>query len=140
MPSGESVRIDKWLWSIRIFKSRTLATDTCKSAKVKINEKVAKPSSLVFVGDKISVKKNGFDLQFIVNKIITTRVSAVLAQPCYDDVTPLEELNKYSDWYIGKTLGEIRDRGTGRPTKKDRREIESFKGDFFSYDEFDAEE
>ena len=123
----KKVRIDKWLWSVRIFKSRSMATDACKSGKIKIGEQNVKPSYLLQRGEMISVKKNGFDLSFKVVDLLEKRVSAVLAQPCYEDLTPPEELNKYKDWFVGKGRPEVREKGTGRPTKRERREIDKFK-------------
>ncbi len=127
----EKVRIDKWLWSVRIFKSRTLASDACKSGKVRIGESTAKPSDGVTVGDIVYVRKDGFNLEYLVKKLIEKRVGAALAVECYDNLTPQEELNKYADWFVGKSGVEKRERGTGRPTKRERREIENFKGDRF---------
>ena len=123
----KKVRIDKWLWSVRIFKSRSMATDACKSGKIKIGEQNVKPSYLLQREEIISVKKNGFDLSFKVVDLLDKRVSAVLAQPCYEDLTPPEELNKYKDWFVGKGRPEVREKGTGRPTKRERREIDKFK-------------
>lgn len=131
----EKVRIDKWLWSVRIFKSRTIASDACRSGKVKINDKVAKPSTTIEREDLIVVKKNGFNLQFKVIDLIQKRVGAPLAQTCYEDLTPAEELNKYNEWYVGKGRPEIREKGAGRPTKKERRNIEQFKGDVWSFED-----
>jgi ribosome-associated heat shock protein Hsp15 len=127
----EKVRIDKWLWSIRIYKSRTLAADAIKAGKVKIGEAEAKPSDVVAVGQKIYVKKDGFNLEFLVVKLIEKRVSAPLAAACYENLTPAEELNKYQEWFVGKSGVEWRERGTGRPTKRERREIDNFKGERF---------
>lgn len=124
----DKIRIDKWLWTVRIFKSRTLATESVKGGKVKINGQSVKASYQVQRGEIIEVKKNGFAFQFRVKDILKSRVSAPLAQACYDDITPAEELNKYNDWFIGKGAPERRDRGAGRPTKRERREIEGFKG------------
>ena len=135
----EKVRIDRWLWSVRIFKSRTRATDACKSGKVKIGEKKAKASYLLVRDEVISVYKNGFSLQFKVKDLLNKRVSAVLAQPCYEDLTPAEELNKYKSWYVGKSSNERREKGAGRPTKKERREIDDFKGDTFPEDFWEEE-
>lgn len=126
LPSGK-VRIDKWLWSVRIFKSRTLATDTVKAGRVKVNGATVKASQLVQKGDRIAVSKNGFNFLFEVLEPIEKRVGAAIAQACYTDHTPPEELNKYKDWFVGKAGGEFRDRGAGRPTKKERREIDDFK-------------
>lgn len=123
----KKIRIDKWLWSVRIFKSRTLATNACKSGRVKIEEASVKASASLEIGQRVQVKKNGFDLEFKVIKLIEKRVGATLAVECYEDLTPPEELNKFRNWFVGKGQAEIRERGTGRPTKKERREIDDYK-------------
>jgi ribosome-associated heat shock protein Hsp15 len=123
----EKVRIDKWLWSVRIYKSRSLATDACKSHDVRIEEDIAKPSAMVQKGNVIRVRKDGFNLTFKVVDLIDKRVSAPLAQLCYEDLTPEEERNKYKEWFVGKARPEIRSKGTGRPTKKERRDLDDFK-------------
>ena len=124
---SEKVRIDKYLWSIRIYKSRSVATESIREGKVKLNNEQAKASSLVSPGDIIDVHKDGFRLKYKALQLIEKRVSAALAKPCYEDLTPAEELNKYKSWFVGKGRPELRERGTGRPTKKERREIEGFK-------------
>lgn len=136
--SAEKVRIDKWLWAVRIFKSRTMATNACKTGKIKISDNNVKPSYLVTVGEEVFVKKNGFNLHFLVKDIIKKRVSATLAAPCYEDLTPEEEKNKYKNWYVGKAAAEVREKGLGRPTKRERREIDEYKGEV--YFEWDWEE
>lgn len=130
----EKVRIDKWLWSIRIFKSRTLAADAIKSGKVRIGDANAKPADSVTVGQMVYVKKDGFNLELLVKKLIEKRVAATIAVECYENLTPVEEMNKYKEWYIGKQGAEVRERGTGRPTKRERREIEGFKDGRFDLD------
>jgi ribosome-associated heat shock protein Hsp15 len=120
-------RIDKWLWSVRIFKSRTQANSACKAGKVKLEGEKVKPAQSIEVGEVLEVKKNGFDYIFKVEKIIQKRVGAPIAQECYKNLTPEDELNKYKDWYIGKGQTERREKGAGRPTKKERRELEAFK-------------
>ncbi|MEM0992873.1 MAG: RNA-binding S4 domain-containing protein [Bacteroidota bacterium] len=130
----KKVRIDKWLWSVRIFKTRTMSTNACKSGKVKIGGDNVKASYLVQRGEEISVRKNGFDLRFKVLDLIEKRVGAPIAQKCYEDLTPEEELNKYNDWFVGKGRAEIRQKGAGRPTKRERRQIDEFKEDFFEED------
>lgn len=118
------VRIDKWLYAIRFYKSRTLATEACDGSKVKINGQSIKASKLIAVNDTITVRKSSHTVTVKVIKLIEKRVNATIAQICYEDLTPVEEKNK-------KTLPSAfilnfgsRDRGEGRPTKKDRREIE----------------
>jgi len=122
------VRVDKWLWSVRIFKSRTVATDACKGGKVRIGDVPVKPSHLVAEGDVIVVKKEGFSFEFRVLTLIEKRVGAPIAVTCYEDITPSEEKNKYNAWFQnGAPAAEKRERGSGRPTKKERRELDTFK-------------
>lgn len=137
---SDKVRIDKWLWAVRIFKSRTLANNAVKTGKVKIEEKNVKPSYQVVAGETISVRKNGFNLTFLIKEIIKKRVSATLAAPCYEDLTPDDEKNKYKDWYIGKAQAEIRSKGMGRPTKRERREIDGYKEESYFEWDFDEDE
>ena len=124
---AEKVRIDKYLWAIRIFKSRTIATEACKEGKVRMRSEPVKPSTLITIGDVIDVQKDGFKLTYKVVQLIEKRVSPLLAKPCYEDLTSEEEINKYKSWFIGKGGPERRERGAGRPTKRDRREIDDFK-------------
>ncbi len=131
----DKVRVDKWLWSVRIFKSRTLATTACKSGKVKMGETTLKASYLLSGNEHILVRKGGYAFEFKVLKLISKRVSAVLAQPCYEDLTPEDELNKYNTWFIGKASAEKREKGAGRPTKRERRELEEFKDDRYNFDD-----
>jgi ribosome-associated heat shock protein Hsp15 len=124
------VRIDKWLWSVRIYKSRTLATDACKGGKVKVNGEAVKPSGMIGEGEVIWVKKEGFHFQYRVIQLIEKRVGAPLALACYEDITPEAEKKKYADWFSGgMPVIEKREKGTGRPTKKERREIDDFKNE-----------
>ncbi len=131
------VRVDKWLWAIRIFKSRSLATKVSKDGKISINGKKAKPSSSVQVGDRLIVSKIGYHFEFEVVKLIGKRVGAPIAAECYIDHTPEDELRKYDRWYVGKSRAEIREKGAGRPTKKERRDIEEFKGDTYNFDDWE---
>lgn len=124
----EKVRIDKWLWSVRIFKSRSIATEACKSGKVKIGKRTLKPSYMLSRGETLSVSKNGFNMTYKVVDLLDKRVSAKLAEPCYENLTPEEEMNKYKKWFVGDARGfEQRAKGEGRPTKKDRRKMDRFK-------------
>lgn len=127
----KKVRIDKWLWSVRIFKSRTMATDACKGNRVRINEMTVKPSYLLQRDETIEVKKNGFTLTYKVIDLLDKRVSATLAEPCYENLTPEEELSKFKDWFVGKRGVESREKGAGRPTKRERRNIEKYKDERF---------
>jgi ribosome-associated heat shock protein Hsp15 len=131
----KKVRIDKWLWAVRIYKTRTIATDGCKKGNIKINGKSVKPSYMLTVGETLGVHKNGFNLTIKTKGLLAKRVSAVLAVECYDNLTPESELNKYNDWFIGKAKPEMREKGAGRPTKRERRDIDDFKGDDFLWEE-----
>ncbi len=123
------VRIDKWLWSVRIFKTRTRATDACKNNKVlSLTGTPIKASTPIQAGDQIIVKKDGFSFRYQVIKVIAKRVGAPLAVACYSDLTPPEELYKFEKWFSVKRMRpEFREKGEGRPTKKERREIDKFK-------------
>ena len=113
-----SVRIDKYLWSVRIFKTRSLATEACKKGKVEVDEMPAKPSRMVTSGDVIRVKKMPVVYSYRVLDPIEKRVGAKIVHNHVEDITPEEELDKLKmqdDFFI------MRDRGTGRPTKKERR-------------------
>jgi len=127
----DKVRIDKWLWSVRIFKSRTIATEACKKSRITINHVAVKPSFLVQRDAVVSVRKDGFLLTFKVIDLISKRVSATLAAVCYENLTPEDELNKFKTWYIGKARPEWRLRGEGRPTKRERRDLDLFKDGWF---------
>lgn len=118
------MRIDKYLWCIRYYKTRTLATTACKKGQVRINKEIVKPSREVYPQDTIEVRKNPINYQLTVNDIPESRVSAKLVDIYRTDTTPKEqfeaqELLKYSKDYYRK-------KGVGRPTKKDRRDIEDF--------------
>jgi ribosome-associated heat shock protein Hsp15 len=121
-PPTKKVRVDKWLWAVRIFKTRTIATDACKAGKIKINGNTLKASFEVRIGDTLQVKKESFNLTFKVTDILEKRVSAPMAAMACENLTPPEEMEKFRLWFV-----EIRDRGTGRPTKRDRRDIDDFK-------------
>ena len=125
--ASDKVRIDKYLWSIRLYKTRTLAADACKENKVKLNGVNCKASADIKVGDEVSLKKDGFTWSYKILALIASRVSAALAQPCYENTTPESELNKYKEWFDNKSANELRERGAGRPTKRDRRDIDKFK-------------
>lgn len=124
----QKVRVDKWLWSVRIFKSRTMAANACKNGKVKIEGHTLKPSSFVQKGDVLIVRKDHFNFTFKVVELIEKRVSAKLAEPCYENLTPTEEMNKFKSFFLGNAGQEFREKGSGRPTKKERRVIDDFKG------------
>ena len=94
-----------------------------------MGDKVLKPSHELTKGDIIQVHKEGFYFKFEVVEPIGKRVSAALARPCYVNLTPEEELRKYDTWFVGKGGTEKREKGAGRPTKRERRDIDDFKTD-----------
>ena len=126
--SSEKLRIDKWLWAVRIFKSRTIASSACKNNKVSVDGQTLKPSSAIVRGMTLNVKREGYNMVYKVVDLLEKRVSATLAEPCYENLTSEEELNKFKEWYLhNKANSEFREKGEGRPTKKDRRNIDKFK-------------
>ena len=120
----EEARIDKWLWSARIFKTRTIAADACKNGRVMVNDVQVKPSRMVKVGDKVSVRKSPVTYSFKILKTIEQRVGAKLLPEIYENVTPPDQ---YELLEMTRISGFVdRQRGTGRPTKKDRRQMDAF--------------
>ena len=115
-------RVDKYLWAIRAFKTRTEATDACKGGKVKIGGVNAKPSKEVRPGDVLQVRKGSVTFTYRVLRPLERRVGAKLVPEYAENLTPESELEKLRAPV--ETFFLIRDRGAGRPTKKDRREIE----------------
>lgn len=123
----ESVRIDKFLWAIRVFKTRSEAAEACKGNRVKVNDADAKPSRDVKVGDVITVRKAAVYYKWKVLGLIENRVGAQLVPQYAENQTPQEELDKLKAPV--ETFFVKRDRGTGRPTKKDRRTIDAMWGE-----------
>ena len=118
------MRIDKFLWCVRYYKTRTLATTACKKGHIRINQEIVKPSREVYPTDTIDLRKNQINYKLKVNDIPPNRVGAKLVDLYITDITPKEEfeaqeLLKYSKDYYRK-------KGSGRPTKKDRRDIDDF--------------
>jgi ribosome-associated heat shock protein Hsp15 len=129
MPEKEKLRIDKYLWAIRIFKTRTLATDACKAGRIKLDTQNIKPSHEVKIGEIYQVSK-GIERKVLkVTGLLENRTDAKTAINFYEDLTPVEQTLGYKSMFHAPILK--RDRGTGRPTKRDRREIDDLKDDFF---------
>ncbi|MDB5226152.1 MAG: RNA-binding domain protein [Bacteroidota bacterium] len=124
MAETEKIRIDKWLYAVRLYKTRTLAADACAAGKIKIEGETIKASHLLKIGQTVQITKQGEKQIVKCLKLIEKRVGAPLAAECYEDLTPPEEKNKLS---FPASFFEVRDKGTGRPTKKDRRDIGKFK-------------
>ena len=125
---ADSTRIDKYLWAIRVFKTRTEATDACNGNKVQINGVNAKASKSVKPGDEISVRKGTVQYSYKVRQLANNRMGASLVPDYADNLTPESELGKLRAPI--ETIQLRRDRGTGRPTKKERRELDALMGSF----------
>ena len=121
------VRMDKWLWAARLFKTRSLAADAIKGGKVKIEGNPIKPSREVKEGDVIQVQIDQLHKVVQVKTVIKNRVSAKQVPEVYNDLTPKEEYERIE--FMRAYKAEWRDRGAGRPTKKERRMIERMKDD-----------
>ena len=119
------VRLDKWLWAIRAFKTRSLASDACKGGRVKIEGVAAKSSRDIKVGDIVEFKVGHLSKKIKVTQLLKNRVNAALAVQNYEDLTSPEEYERVQ--FINQMKTENRDRGTGRPTKKDGRDISKWK-------------
>ena len=120
-----SVRIDKWLWAVRIYKTRSQAADACKGGKVKMDGVNTKPSREVKAGDILEIHHNYIRRVVKVKQAAKNRVAAKLVPDLMEDLTPASEFEKLE--MIKQLNQEKRDRGTGRPTKKDRRTIDKIK-------------
>ncbi len=122
---SDSVRADKWLWATRFFKTRSLAADACATGKVKRNGHVLKPASPVQAGDSLEIPfaEGPGVREIFVNAVIVRRVGAPEAQACYDDLTKPEIYEALKLWLIAKS-----EAAKGRPTKRERREIDKIHG------------
>ena len=119
------IRIDKWLWAVRIFKTRAISTDACNSGKVKIDGKSIKPSRAIKLNETITVQKGIIKFVYNITGLIEKRVSAKIARDNVDDLTSEEE--KFKMKAASAQPVAFRDKGIGRPTKKERRDIDKLK-------------
>lgn len=135
---NDVARVDKWLWAARIYKTRSLAADACKNSRVTINGVNVKPSHTIKVGEVISVKKSPVVYSFRVLKCIEQRVGAKLLPEVYENVT---DPKQYELLEMSRISGFVdRARGTGRPTKKERRALDAFVDPaMFGFEELDEE-
>ena len=137
---AEQARIDKWLWAARIFKTRSLAAEACKNGRVTIGNVNVKPSHMVKVGETVSVRKPPITYSFKILQTIEQRVGAKLIPEIYENVTTPDQ---YELLEMNRISGFVdRARGTGRPTKKERRALDAFIAPSFENDSFfdDADE
>jgi ribosome-associated heat shock protein Hsp15 len=121
---AESVRIDKWMWAVRLFKTRSQATEACRKGRVEIGNLPVKPSRDIRVGEIIKIRRQPINRSYKVLALSEKRMSAKLTENFLEDVTPPEELEipeiqKQMNWIM-------RERGSGRPTKRDRRKLDDF--------------
>ncbi len=141
---SNQARLDKWLWAVRIFKTRTVAANACKNGRVTKDNVNLKPSSMVKIGDVISVKKPPVTYSFKIKNCIEQRIGAKLVAQVYENVT---DAKQYELLEMSRISGFVdRAKGTGRPTKKDRRALDTFAepltfgfDDDDEFDEFDFE-
>ncbi len=116
----DDTRIDRWLWAIRLVKTRSDATDLCKGGHVAVNGRPAKPATKVTVGDRVEARVHGRERVVDVRRVIDKRVGAPIAQECFDDHSPpVPERDR--------TPTLLRERGTGRPTKRERRQLDRWR-------------
>ncbi len=132
---ANEARIDKWLWAARIFKTRSVAADACKNGRITINGVNVKPAHMVKAGETVSVRKPPVTYSFKILQAIEQRVGAKLVPQIYENVTPADQ---YELLEMNRISGFVdRARGTGRPTKKERRSLDAFIGPSLQDDGFD---
>jgi ribosome-associated heat shock protein Hsp15 len=118
------MRIDKWLWAVRLFKTRTIASEACDLNRVFINDRSVKPSRLIKQGTCIQLRRAGFTRTIEVLKLTENRLNAKLVAGYYKDLTPKDEIDAFK---IRITrAANFREQGTGRPSKKERRDLDNF--------------
>jgi ribosome-associated heat shock protein Hsp15 len=122
----KQIRVDKWLWAVRLFKTRNQATEACKKGRILIRDQPVKPSRVLRVNDIIQVKKPPVVYSYKVTGLLAKRLSARLVQDYVEDITPEQEMEKLK---VRETFFISRDKGSGRPTKKERRTMDKLRGD-----------
>ncbi|MBQ8493823.1 MAG: RNA-binding S4 domain-containing protein [Alistipes sp.] len=132
------IRLDKYLWAVRIFKTRSDAADAIRQNRVLVNDAYAKPSREVKVGDSISVRRERVTYSYKVLELVSSRQPAKNVPLYCLNTTPQEELDKLNVPH--ETIFVFRDRGTGRPTKKERRDIDALIDGFYVDDDWDDDE
>ena len=131
----EEVRIDKWMWATRIFKSRTIAVEACKKNRIMINNLTVKASRMIKIGEIIQIRKPPITYSFKVLALTEKRMGAKLVPDFLENITPPEQ---YEILELNKISGFVdRAKGTGRPTKKDRRDLDDFQTPTFLDENFD---
>jgi ribosome-associated heat shock protein Hsp15 len=131
---SDTVRLDKYLWAVRIFKTRSDAADAIRNNKVTVNGAYAKPSRDAKVGDRVEVKRAMVTYTYLITELVANRQPAKNVPTYCQNITPQSELDKLN--IPRETIFVFRERGTGRPTKKERREIDAVMEDMFLDDDF----
>jgi len=126
MAEEERVRVDAWLWAVRVFRTRSAAKDACATGKVKVGESNAKPATKVGPGDEVFVKRGELSRHLRVDAVLTKRVGAGLVERYMTDLDPLPVRSKASG-DVFEPLAGVRDRGAGRPTKRERRQMDRLR-------------
>ena len=126
---SEKIRIDKWMWAVRLYKTRGIAADACDKERIKINALVCKASRIVKSGEVLVLHRGPWHQHIKILGLADKRMSAALVKDFYEDVTPNEEIERLKLHRAAIASWNIKD-GAGRPTKKDRRDIDEFMGDF----------
>ncbi|WEK14089.1 MAG: S4 domain-containing protein [Candidatus Microbacterium phytovorans] len=116
---SDTARVDAWLWAVRVYKTRSAATTACRAGHVRVNGEKAKAAQAVRIGDELRVRIAGFDRILVVRQLLTKRVGAPMAAVAAEDRTPARE---------PVAMLAVRDRGAGRPTKRERRDIDRLRG------------
>ncbi len=116
----DATRVDKWVWAIRLYKTRSDATDACRGGHVRVNGTTAKPAATVTVGDRVVVRAHGTERDVEVVQVIDKRVGAAIAATCFIDHTPPAP-------EVDRTRVATRERGAGRPTKRERRDLDRWR-------------
>lgn len=121
------MRLDIWLWAVRLFKTRSLATEACRNGRVMLREQALKASHCVRIGETLEIRKAGCHFRYQVICLLRRRVSANQAAECYNDLTSTEERQKFDEWAASFRNLPVAMRGQGRPTKKVRRKMEGIQ-------------
>ncbi|MFD9193208.1 RNA-binding S4 domain-containing protein [Streptomyces phaeochromogenes] len=120
--TGETVRVDSWIWSVRLVKTRSMGATACRGGHVRVNGERVKPAHTVRVGDEVRLRHDGRERVVVVKRVIRKRVGAAVAAECLVDNSPPPPPRE------AVAPAGVRDRGTGRPTKRDRRDLERLRG------------
>jgi len=124
---ANSLRIDKFIWSVRLYKTRSKATEACRTGKVKIGDKAVRPAKTISVGDSFQLRKGPITYSFKIKELLSSRVGAKLVANYIENITTKEEMDKLE--ILRLSYSNSRSKGLGRPTKRDRRTIDALEQD-----------